>query len=183
MPDTITADTVKVNAIAIGAIFLVLLFTTKSILLPLLLVIGIETAVWMNLSVPYFKDSIVFYISYLIISSIQLGATVDYAILFTDRYMEFRKKMNKKQAVIEAVSSVTVSVITSGSVLAVVGFLLGYISSHGVLSQLGMFLGIGSLFSMIIVLFVLPGLLYLCDRLIQHTTLKTNFYQDRKEIG
>lgn len=181
--DTITADTIKVNVISIGAICLVLLLTTKSLLLPILLVLGIETAVWMNLAVPYFKGSIVFYISYLIISSIQLGATVDYAILFTDRYMEFRKKMNKKQAVIETVSSVTVSVLTSGSVLAVVGFLMGYISSHGVLSQLGMFLGIGSLFSMIIVLFVLPGLLYLCDGFIQHTTLKTNFYQDRKEIG
>ncbi len=181
--DTITADTIKVNVISIGAICLVLLLTTKSLLLPILLVLGIETAVWMNLAVPYFKGSIVFYISYLIISSIQLGATVDYAILFTDRYMEFRRKMNKKQAVIETVSSVTVSVLTSGSVLAVVGFLMGYISSHGVLSQLGMFLGIGSLFSMIIVLFVLPGLLYLCDGFIQHTTLKTNFYQDRKEIG
>ena len=73
--DTITADMVKVNLIAIAAVFVVLLLTMKSISLPVILVLAIETAVWINLSIPYFKDSTVFYISYLIISSIQLGAT------------------------------------------------------------------------------------------------------------
>lgn len=174
--DTITADTVKVNLIAIGAVFLVLL-TMKSISLPVILVLAIETAVWMNLAIPYFQGNTVFYISYLIISSIQLGATVDYAILFTERYTEFREQMSKKKAVIETVAAVTPSVITSGIVLAVVGFLLGYLSSHGILAQLGRFLGIGSLLSLSIVLFVLPGLLYLLDGVIQHTTLNTHFYQ------
>ena len=91
--DTITADTVKVNLIAVGAIFVVLLLTMKSISLPVILVLAIETAVWINLAIPYFQGSTVFYISYLIISSIQLGATVDYAILFTERYTEFREYM------------------------------------------------------------------------------------------
>lgn len=85
---TITADMKKVNFIAIGAVFVVLLFTMQSISLPVILVMAIETAIWMNLSIPYFAGNNVFYIAYLIISSIQLGATVDYAILFTDRYME-----------------------------------------------------------------------------------------------
>lgn len=127
--DTITSDMVKVNLIAIGAVFLVLLLTMKSILLPIILVLSIETAIWINLAIPYFAGSIVFYISYLIISSIQLGATVDYAILFTERYTEFRQSMEKKQAVIRTVAIVTTSVITSGSVLAVVGFLMGGILS------------------------------------------------------
>ncbi len=179
--DTITADMLKVNLIAIGAVFLVLLFTMKSITLPVILVLGIETAIWINMAVPYFSGSTVFYISYLIISSIQLGATVDYAILFTDRYMEFRRGMDKKRAVVETVSAVTVSVLTSGSVMAVVGFLLGYISTHGIISQLGMLLGRGSLLSLGVVLFVLPGLLYLLDGLIRHTTLKTSFYHKPKE--
>ena len=74
--DTITVDTIKVNLIAIGAVFLVLLLTMKSLSLPVILVLAIETAVWINVSVPYFAGSVVFYISYLIISSIQLGATV-----------------------------------------------------------------------------------------------------------
>ena len=174
--DTITSDTIKVNLIAIGAIFVVLLLTMKSVSLPVILVLAIETAVWINLAIPYFTGFTVFYISYLIISSIQLGATVDYAILFTERYTEFRGSLPKKQAVIETVAAVTPSVMTSGIVLAVVGFLLGYISSHGILSQLGRFLGIGSLLSLSVVLFVLPGLLYLLDGAVQHTTLHLNFY-------
>lgn len=179
--DTITADMVKVNLIAIAAVFVVLLLTMKSISLPVILVLAIETAVWINLSIPYFRDSTVFYISYLIISSIQLGATVDYAILTTERYMEFRQTMGKKDTITETIAAVTTSVLTSGSVLAVVGYLLGAISSHGILSQLGTFLGNGSLLSLTIVLFVLPGLLYLCDGLIQKTTLHTEFYKENGE--
>jgi predicted RND superfamily exporter protein len=179
--DTITVDTVKVNLIAIGAVFVVLLLTMKSISLPIILVLAIETAIWINVAIPYFQGSVVFYISYLIISSIQLGATVDYAILFTERYTEFRTQMGKKQAVVETVVAVMPSVITSGSVLAVVGYLLGYISSHGILSQLGIFVGRGSLLSLAIVLFVLPGLLYLLDGVIQRTTLNLHFYKAPKE--
>lgn len=167
--DTITADMPKVNAIAIGAVFVVLLLTMKSIILPVILVLSIETAIWINLAVPYFIDSVIFYIAYLIISSIQLGATVDYAILLTDRYREFRTVLgvaDKKQAIIETISAVSVSILTSASVLTVVGFLLGYISTHGILSQLGMLLGRGTLCSLAIVLFVLPGLLYLFDRVV-----------------
>lgn len=86
--DTVTADMLKVNLIAIAAVFLVLLFTMKSISLPIILVLSIETAIWINMSCPYFMNQRIFYIAYLIISSIQLGATVDYAILMTDRYKE-----------------------------------------------------------------------------------------------
>ena len=91
--DTITADMVKVNPVAIGTVFLVLLLTLKSAVLPIILVLSIETAIWINLSIPYFTDSTIFYIAYLIINSIQLGATVDYAILFTDRYKEKMRKL------------------------------------------------------------------------------------------
>ncbi len=161
--DTITADTLKVNLIAILAVFLVLLFTEKSVILPIILVLTIETAIWVNLSIPYFTSSYVFYIAYLIISSIQLGATVDYAILFSDRYMEMRRQYDKKTSIINTISSTTKSLLTSGTVMTVVGFLLGGISTHGVLSQLGTFLGRGSLLSLFTVLFVLPGLVYIFD--------------------
>lgn len=162
--DTITQDMEKVNLVAIGAVFLVLLLTLKSVMLPVLLVLGIETAIWINLSIPYFTGQRIFYIAYLIISSVQLGATVDYAILLTERYKESRQTMGKKEAVTKTMSAVTVSILTSGSVLTVVGFLLGVISTHGLLSQLGFFLGKGTLCSLIIVLFALPGMLYLFDR-------------------
>lgn len=134
--DTITSDMAKVNLVAIGAVFFVLLLTMRSLVLPVILVLSIETAVWLNFAIPYFSGSSIFYIAYLIISSIQLGATV---------------------------SSTTVSILTSGSIMTMVGFLLGVISTHGLLSQLGFFLGKGTLLSLMIVFFALPGLLYLFD--------------------
>lgn len=169
--NTVTADMTKVNFIAIAAVFLVLLVSMKSLLLPVILVLAIETAIWINLSLPYFFDKTIFYIAYLIISSIQLGATVDYAILFTDRYLEHRRTMGKRDAIVRTISAVTASILTSGMTLTVVGFLLGYLSTHGLLSQLGMFLGKGTLCSLIIVLFVLPGLLYLLDGPIRRTSI------------
>ena len=176
--DTITADTLKVNLIAIFAVFAVLLITMKSLILPVILVFAIEAAIWINMGIPYFQDSIVQYIAYLIISSIQLGATVDYAILFTDRYLENRKSLSKKQSIVETVSSVTTSIFTSGTVLAVVGFLLNGFSTHGILKQLGLFLGRGTILSMVSVFFVLPGLLYIFDLVIQHANI--NFSIKRK---
>ena len=164
--DTITSDMVKVNLLAIGAVFLVLLLTLRSVSLPLILVLSIETAIWLNLSVPYFMNRPIFYIAYLIISTIQLGATVDYAILMTDRYRENRRTMDRKTSVVKTISDVTVSILTSGSALTVVGLLLGFISSNELLAQLGIFIGRGAIFSLTIVLFVLPGLLSLFDGLV-----------------
>ena len=157
---------IKVNLLAIGAVFFVLLLTLKSVTLPIILVLSIETAIWLNLSVPYFMDQPIYYLAYLIISSVQLGATVDYAILMTDRYRENRQTVGKKDAVIQTLSDVFVSIMTSGSVLTIVGLLLGWISSNQLLAQLGIFVGRGAIFSLAIVLFVLPGLLYICDGLI-----------------
>lgn len=179
--DTITADMIKVNLVAIGAVFLVLLLTMKSFFLPVVLVLTIETAIWINLSIPYYAGQELFYIAYLIISSIQLGATVDYAILFTDRYKENRQNFDKKESIIETISNVTVSVLTSGVTLTVVGFLLGNFSTHGLLSQLGYLLGKGTLCSLISVLFILPGFLYLTDKLIVRKTKTIKLPKKKKE--
>ena len=157
LKDTITADSISVNMIAIGAVFVTLLFSFRSLMIPFILVLAIETAVWINLAIPFFRNSTLFYLSYLIISSIQLGSTVDYAILTTSRYLEFQTELPRKEAVQETISAVTASILTSGSVMTLVGFLLGFITSHGVLKQLGFLLGSGTLLSMTIVFFVLPG--------------------------
>ncbi len=161
---TVTADMNKVNLVAIGAVFVVLLFTMRSFMLSAVLVLTIETAIWINLSFPFITGNSLFYIAYLIISSIQLGATVDYAILLTERYKENRAVYDKKESVIRTISNVTASILTSATSLTVVGFLLGKISTHGLLSQLGYLIGRGTLCSLACVLFVLPGLLYLTDR-------------------
>ncbi|MCL1809773.1 MAG: MMPL family transporter [Clostridiales bacterium] len=165
--DTVTSDMVKVNLVAVGAVFLVLLLMMRSLFLPALLVLGIETAIWINLSIPYFAGTPIFYVAYLIISAIQLGATVDYAILFTNRYNEYRCVLNRKPALVETVSAVTVSILTSGTGLTAVGMLLGKYSTHSLISQLGYFIGKGTLCSLAVVFFVLPGLLYCFDGIIR----------------
>lgn len=163
MMEVVTQDTVVVNGIAIGAILLILIVTFRSLLLPIILVVVIETGIWINLAVPYFSDYSLFYIAYLIISSIQLGATVDYAILLTNRYMDVRREQHKKKAIIETLSTTSVSILTSASILTISGFVLGYISTNRVLSQLGILIGRGAILSTVLVLFVLPASLYLFD--------------------
>lgn len=186
--DTITADMIKVNLVAIGAVFVVLLFTMKSLSLPVILVLTIETAIWINLSVNYYTDSVLFYIAYLIISSIQLGATVDYAILFTERFKENREHMGAKAAIVETVSNVTASILTSGICLTVIGFLMGFISTHGLLSQLGMLLGRGTLCSLFAVFFVLPGYLYVREKYVatavyRKSPLSYKYFAGKKRGG
>lgn len=168
--DTVTADMLKVNLIAIGAVFLILLLTMKEVKTPLVLVLTIETAIWINLTVPYLQHKPLFYIAYLIISSIQLGATVDYAILFSDRYRECPDTTEPKERIAHTIANTAASILTSGLAMISVGFLLGIVSTHGLLSQLGYLLGRGTICSLICVLFVLPGLLYLTGRRKSLTT-------------
>lgn len=177
---TITNDKDLVDIIAIVAVLCVLIVATRSIILPFILVFVIETSIWCNFAGPYLTHSPVFYLSYLIVCAIQLGVTVDYAILFSDRYCEIRKDLPKLAAIQETVKVTTIPILTSGLVLTIVGFVLGAVSSHGVISQLGHFLGVGVALSLIAVIFVLPGYLYLCDRLIDRLTLNTHFIQRPK---
>ncbi|MGO1818162.1 MAG: efflux RND transporter permease subunit [Senegalia sp. (in: firmicutes)] len=179
--DTIKADNIRVNLIAITAVFIVLLLTFKSLIIPVILVLIIETAIWINLSVPYFSDTILFYLAYLIVSSIQLGSTVDYAILMTNRYLEFRRDFNKKDSVEKTISTVTVSILTSGLALVIAGFLLYFITSHGILKEIGLLLGRGTLMSMTIVFLALPGLMYLLDKPIEKTTKGVKFIKKENE--
>ena len=172
---TITEDKDLVDFIAVGAVLVVLLLATRSVSLPVILVFVIETSIWVNFAVPYFTGDPLFYLSYLIVSTVQLGVTVDYAILLCDRYLECRRSMGKKAAVRCTIEAVTVPVLTSGTVLTVVGFILSLVSSHGVLAMLGHFLGVGVLMSLFAVLFALPGFLYVFDPVIQKTTLKARF--------
>ena len=179
LKNTVMADMNIVNIIAIVAVFLVLLLSKKSLLIPVILVSAIETAIFINMSVPYFRSTTIFYIAYLIISSIQLGATVDYAILLTERYCEMRETLDRRDSIKTTLEKVSVSILTSALTMIIVGFLLGKFSTHGLISQLGYLLSVGTTASVIIVLFVLPGLLYMFDGLIQKTTKNINFVNER----
>lgn len=179
LKNTVMDDMNVVNIIAIVAVFLVLLFSKKSLLIPVILVSAIETAIFINMSVPYFRSTTIFYIAYLIISSIQLGATVDYAILLTERYCEMRETLDRRDSIKTTLEKVSVSILTSALTMIIVGFLLGKFSTHGLISQLGYLLSVGTTASVIIVLFVLPGLLYMFDGLIQKTTKNIKFVNER----
>jgi predicted RND superfamily exporter protein len=178
--DTIVADKDLVDVVAVVAVLAVLFFATRSIVLPFLLVLVIETAIWLNFGVPYFTGDPIFYLAYLICGAIQLGVTVDYAILFADRYKELRQTVGKKDAVRETVRATTQPILTSGSVLMVCGYVMSKFSTHGLLSQLGYFLSRGTALSLVAILLALPGLLYLFDPLIARTTWRANFLVVKK---
>ncbi len=183
MKDVTIKDMGRVNKIAIGAIFLILLLTMRSLSIPVILVLVIETSIWINLSVPYFTGESMQYIAYLIISAIQLGATVDYAILMAGRYLEERKALPKSAAIIQTVKQTTLSILTSASILTLGGAMLGIISTNGVLKELGTLVGRGAVLSAALVLLVLPGALQLLDKFIAKTTWKSNFIEEEKQHG
>jgi predicted RND superfamily exporter protein len=116
---------------------LVLLITFRSLSIPLLLLFSIETAIWINLSFPYFGGKSLSFIGYLIISTVQLGATVDYAILLNSYYMSNRKTLNKKEAIRVTISDNLVAILISAAILSTAGFTLALTSSNPIISELG----------------------------------------------
>ena len=178
MKNVIEKDNKLVNYIAIGTILLVLILSFRSATLPVLLVITIEAAIWMNLSFPYFSGNPLCYIGYLIISTVQLGATVDYAILTTDHYLQNRKTLPAKEAILKTYGETFRPILISASILSFAGFCLWFISSNSIVSQLGLLLGRGTLLSMLLVVCFLPAVLVLFDKVIGKTTHRTKFYRE-----
>lgn len=172
MRDTIVGDSGKVLWGSILSIGLVLLLTFRSLTIPLVLLLVIEGAIWINLSIPYFQGADLNYIGYQIVSSVQLGATVDYGILLTQRYMEARREMDRKDAARFALTVSTGSILPPALILTAAGLLMGLVSTNGVISQLGLILGRGAAISAGMVLLVLPHVLIACDGLIRKTTLQ-----------
>lgn len=175
MKNVINDDSSKVNFIAILAIALVLLFTFGSVTIPLILLFTIEAAIWINLSVPYFLGNPICYLGYLVINTVQLGATVDYAILMTDNYRVFRKTMPKREAIKAALGESFHSILISSVILSSAGFCVGLTSSNPIVSNLGVLLGRGTILSMLMVVCVLPQLLLIFDAMIEKTSFHAIF--------
>ena len=172
----VRSDNTTTNLLAIAAIFMVLLVTFKSGILPFLLLLTIESAIWINLSIPYFTGTSINYVGYLVLNTVQLGATVDYAILLSVTYMRNRKIMPKKQAVHAAMGESFGSILVSSATMAMAGFTLAGTSTNPLIADIGILLGRGTLLSMTMVLIFLPALLTFFDRLIQKTTYKAGFF-------
>jgi predicted RND superfamily exporter protein len=176
MKSIVQQDNLRVNLIAVIAIFLVLLVTFRSLVLPFLLVLTIEAAIWINLAIPYFTGTSINYIGYLVLNTVQLGATVDYAILLTNTYLRLRKSLPRRKALSQALGSSFKSILVSASVLTLAGFTLASTSTNPIVNDIGLMLGRGTLLSFVLVVCFLPTFLVLLDPLIGRFTWKANFF-------
>lgn len=164
--DVITTDYNFVNILSLLGVALVILFTFRSAVIPIIVIIPIEIAVFFNMVMPYLTGSTMIYMGYIIVSCLQLGATVDYSILMTNNYLDARTNLAKKEAAIHAISQSALSILTSGSILTIVGYGLYFISTVSAIADIGHLVGRGALLSVFLVLFLLPVLLVLSDKII-----------------
>ena len=179
LASSFSGDNLKISILTALFVMIILLFTFKSAGLPILLVLTIQGSIWINFSVPVLTHTNLFFLSYLVVSSIQMGATIDYAIVITNRYLELKEEMERKQAAVEALSQSFPTILTSGTIMAVAGFLIGGISTDATIGSVGQTLGRGTVTSIILVMTVLPQLLMLGDALIERTAITLN--RDRKQ--
>jgi len=177
MKQIVEKDNTVVNTLTVVAIAIVLLVTFRSISIPIVVLLTIQSSVWVNLAVPYFSGDSLVYLGYLIVSIVQLAATVDYAILFTEEYTQNRKEMGALDAVKKTINEKIFSVGVSASILTSVGFILWLTNSNEIITSIGLLLGRGALLAFILVVILLPALLVIFDRFIEKTTWKANFYK------
>lgn len=177
MKHIVEKDNTLVNILTVSTIALVLFVTFKSLTLPIVLLLTIQASVWINLAVPYFTQDPLVYIGYLIISIVQLAATVDYAILFSEDYTRKRQDMPAIKAITETINENIFSIAVPASILSTVGFTLWATSSDPIISSIGILLGRGTLLAFTLVVLLLPALLIVLDKIIEKTTWKPNFYK------
>ncbi|HLR51983.1 MAG TPA: MMPL family transporter [Candidatus Avamphibacillus sp.] len=177
MKQIVEKDNTLVNLLTVLTIAFVLLVTFRSISFPVVLLLTIQTSVWINLAVPYFTDDPLVYIGYLIISIVQLAATVDYGILFTEDFTNNRKEMGALAAIKKTINEKIFSIAVPASILSSVGFILWATSSDPIISSIGILLGRGTLLAFTLVVLFLPALLLVLDRLIEKTTWKANYHK------
>lgn len=165
-------DSKVTSVISILAVLAVLLFTFLSAGMPVLLILVIQGAIWLNFAFPALEHKNLFFLSYMIVSSIQMGANIDYAIVISGRYTEERKYRLKKEAIIETLNFAFPTIITSGSMMILSGFFIGKMTSNGAISGIGESLARGTIISILLVMFVLPQILMVGEKIIEKTSFK-----------
>ncbi len=167
---TFSTDNTIISVLSIVFVIIVLLFTFKSVGLPVLLVIVIQGAIWMNFSFPTLTSTPLYFLGYLIVSSLQMGCNIDYAIVISSHFNEQKEHLPAEEAIVVAVNKAFPTVFTSGTIMAVMGFLLGGISTEPTNAVMGECIGRGTVISMILVLFVLPCILVIGEKIIERTS-------------
>lgn len=184
LASTFQNDNLLITILSILFVLIILFFTFQSAGLPIILILVIQGSVWMNFSFPTIYGQPMFFMSYLVVSSIQMGANIDYAIVITNRYMDLRRRMNKYDAIKESLELAFPTIFTSGSILASAGIIIGLLSSDAAISSIGISLGRGTIISIVLVMGILPQLLVLGDYIIEKTSfsIRDNI-RERLKIG
>ncbi|MBM7686241.1 efflux RND transporter permease subunit [Defluviitalea raffinosedens] len=167
-------DNTLVSILSVVFVIVVLLMTFTSVGMPILLIMVIQGSIWINFSFPFLSKTNVFFMSYLIASSIQMGTNIDYAIVISSRYQDLKSKMHPRDAIIETMNLAFPTLITSGMILAVAGILIGNMTSEPAIVGIGQSIGRGTIISLILVMFVLPQILLLGDKVIEKTSFSIN---------
>lgn len=170
--DSYNSDSVLINVLTIVFVFLILLFTFKSPVAAAVLVFVIQGSIFINFSFQYLTRSTSLFVTNMIVSAIQMGATIDYAIVILNRYLALRKEYPKKEAMVQAVNESFPTVITSGAIMTVAGLVIAFRVTDVYIGHIGLAVGRGALISIILVLTVLPQIIVLCDKLIEKTTFR-----------
>ena len=165
-------DNLLISILSALFVMLILLFTFKSAGLPVLLIMVIQGSIWINFSFPTIEKTPLYFLGYLIVNSIQMGANIDYAIVISSHYTEMKGLYPPKQAIIEALNSSFPTIFTSGTILASAGMLIERMTTNPVIAAIGQCLGRGTVISMVLVLAVLPQILVLGDTVIERTSFE-----------
>ena len=165
-------DNLMISVLSALFVILVLLFTFKSAGLPVLLILVIQGSIWINFSIPTITGQPLYFLGYLIVNAIMMGANIDYAIVISSHYQEKKAYMPHKEAIVHAVNSAFPTVFTSGTMMASAGLLIGNMSAQPVVSIMGTCIGRGTIISMLLVLLVLPSILVLGDSIINRTSFR-----------
>ena len=176
-------DNLVVSIVSLLIVLVVLLFTFKSAGMPILLILVIQGSIWINFSIPVFTQTPLFFMSYLVVSPIQMGANIDYAIVIASRYQELKNTMSHRDAMIETLNFAFPTVITSGTILAVAGTLIGQMTSEAAIVGIGQSLGRGTILSIFLVLFVLPQILLLGGGLVDKTSFSMRSVSRTKQAS
>ncbi|MBD9184614.1 MAG: RND transporter [Clostridiales bacterium] len=165
-------DNLLISILSALFVMIILLFTFKSAGLPVLLILVIQGSIWMNFSFPAIRNTPLYFLGYLIVNSIQMGANIDYAIVISSHYTELKKEYPPKEAIIEALNASFPTIFTSGTILAAAGSLIAVMTTNPVIATIGDCLGRGTIISIVLVLAVLPQILVLGDIIIVRTSFQ-----------
>ncbi|WP_102338302.1 efflux RND transporter permease subunit [Collinsella provencensis] len=172
-----SSDNTLVKVASILAIGAVLLVMFKSVSIPVILISAIEVSIWINEAVPYFTGDTINFVAFLVIDAVQLGAAVDYAIIYTEEYLKLRREMPKREASVLAIEHTAQPILTSSSILILACLGITFSVSSPMIQQVGMLIARGALISVILIFFVLPLLFRMLDGFVRHTSYKIGFYQ------